>query len=73
MSPTSPPTTRTYGSLGAVVITLFWFFISAFVIMLGAELNAELELQTKRDTTAGPERPMGSRGAFVADHVAIPD
>jgi len=63
----------TYGSLGAVVITLFWFFISAFVIMLGAELNAELELQTKRDTTAGPERPMGLRGAFVADHVALPD
>ena len=62
----------TYGSLGAVVVMLFWFYISAFVVMLGAELNAELELQTKRDTTAGPERPMGRRGAFVADHVAIP-
>ena len=62
-----------YGSLGAVVVMLFWFYLSAFVVMLGAELNAELELQTKRDTTAGPERPMGERGAFVADHVAIPD
>ena len=49
---------------------LIWFYISAFVVMLGAELNAELELQTRRDTTKGPERPMGQRGAFVADHVA---
>jgi membrane protein len=61
----------TYGSLGAVVVVLFWFYISAFVVMLGAELNAELELQTKQDTTIGPERPMGERGAFVADHVAM--
>lgn len=60
-----------YGSLGAVVVMLFWFHLSAFVVMLGAELNAEF--QTRRDTTAGPERPMGDRGAFVADHVAIPD
>lgn len=60
----------TYGPLGAVVILLIWFYISAFVVMLGAELNAELELQTRRDTTRGPERPMGRRGAFVADHVA---
>jgi membrane protein len=63
----------TYGSLGTVVVVLFWFYISAFVVMLGAELNAELELQTKQDTTTGPERPMGERGAFVADHVAMAD
>ncbi|MEK0084439.1 YihY/virulence factor BrkB family protein [Benzoatithermus flavus] len=61
----------TYGSLGAVVIVLMWFYISAFVVMLGAELNAELELQTKQDTTTGPARPMGQRGAYVADHVAV--
>jgi membrane protein len=60
----------TYGSLGAVVVVLMWFYISAFVVALGAELNAELELQTRRDTTTGPERPMGRRGAYVADHVA---
>lgn len=60
----------TYGSLGAVVVVLMWFYISAFVVMLGAELNAELELQTRDDTTSGPDRPMGSRGAFVADNVA---
>ncbi len=60
----------TYGPLGAVVVLLVWFYISAFVVMLGAELNAELELQTGRDTTRGHERPLGRRGAFVADHVA---
>jgi membrane protein len=62
----------TYGSLGAVVVALLWFYISAFAVILGAELNAELELQTERDTTTGPERPIGRRGAFVADHVARP-
>jgi membrane protein len=61
----------TYGSLGAVVIVLMWFYISAFVVMLGAELNAELELQTRHDTTTGPAKPMGRRGAYVADHVAM--
>jgi membrane protein len=60
----------TYGSLGAVIVVLMWFYISAFVVMLGAELNAELELQTQDDTTSGPDRPMGRRGAFVADNVA---
>jgi membrane protein len=49
---------------------MFWFYISAFVVLLGAELNAEMELQTTRDTTTGPARPMGERGAHVADHVA---
>jgi membrane protein len=61
----------TYGSLGAVVVALMWFYVSAFVVMLGAELNAELELQTKQDTTTGPAQPMGARGAYVADHVAV--
>ena len=61
----------TYGSLGAVAVLLLWFYLSALVVILGAELNAELELQTRHDTTRGSERPMGSRGAFVADHVAV--
>jgi membrane protein len=61
----------TYGPLGAVVVVLMWFYISAFVVLLGAELNAELELQTWRDTTTGPDKPMGKRGAYVADHVAV--
>lgn len=58
---------ETYGSLGAIVVLLFWLWITAYVIMLGAELNAELEHQTARDTTHGPARPMGDRGAYVAD------
>jgi membrane protein len=59
-----------YGALGGVVVALLWFYISAYAVILGAELNAELELQTRRDTTTGPVRPMGARDAFVADHVA---
>jgi membrane protein len=62
--------TETYGSLGGVIILLMWLWLSAFVVLLGAELNAEMEHQTKRDTTTGPERPMGTRGAEMADKVA---
>jgi membrane protein len=58
----------TFGSLGAVVILLMWFFLSGYAVGLGAELNAELERQTQRDTTVGPAKPPGSRGAYVADH-----
>ncbi len=61
---------KLYGSLGAVIILLFWLYISFYIVLLGAEINAELELQTAKDTTAGKPRPMGQRGAFVADHVA---
>ena len=57
----------TYGTLSAVVALLMWFWISAFVVLLGAELNAEMEHQTARDTTTGRPKPMGERGAFVAD------
>jgi membrane protein len=60
----------TYGPLGAVVGVMMWFYVSAFAVLVGAELNAELELQTIADTTAGSEKPIGSRGAYVADHVA---
>jgi membrane protein len=59
---------ETYGSLGAVVILLLWFFVSAYCVCLGAELNSELEHQTRRDSTTGPARPQGARGAYVADH-----
>ena len=57
----------TYGSLGAVIILLIWFWLTAFVVIVGAELNAEMERQTSADTTRGPDRPMGGRGAVVAD------
>jgi membrane protein len=56
-----------YGSLGAVVILLMWFWLSAYIVLLGAELNAEMEHQTGRDTTVGSPKPMGERGAYVAD------
>jgi membrane protein len=59
---------KTFGSLGAVVILLMWFYISAYVVCLGAELNAELERQTHRDSTTGSEKPIGQRGAYVADN-----
>jgi membrane protein len=59
----------TYGPLGAVVVLLLWLFVSSFVILMGAELNAELEHQTRTDTTVGPELALGERGAWVADHV----
>lgn len=61
---------KTYGSLGAIVALLFWLYVSAFVVLLGGALNAEMELQTSQDTTVGRPKPMGSRGAYVADHVA---
>lgn len=61
---------KTYGSLAAVVILLFWLYLTAFVVLLGAQLNAELEHQTARDTTTGPDQPLGRRNAVVADEVA---
>ena len=59
----------TYGSLGAVVGLMMWLWISTIVVLLGAELNAEIERQTARDSTVGAEKPLGSRGAAVADTV----
>ena len=57
----------TYGSLGAVVVLLMWLFVSSYAILLGAELNAESERQTSVDSTTGPARPLGQRGATMAD------
>lgn len=61
---------ETYGTLGAVVVLLLWLFLTAYVIILGAELDAESERQTKRDTTQGDRQPMGDRDAYAADTVA---
>ena len=60
---------ETYGSLGAVIGFMTWLWISAIVILLGAELDAEMEHQTVRDTTTGHSKPMGARGARMADTV----
>ena len=58
---------ETYGSLGAVIAFVTWIWLSVFVVLVGGELNAEMERQTVRDTTVGREEPIGRRGAVVAD------
>jgi membrane protein len=60
----------TYGSIAAIVMLLTWMYLSAYVFLFGAELNAELEHQTAKDSTTGCPQPLGRRGAWVADHVA---
>jgi membrane protein len=60
---------KTYGALGAIIVVLLWLYLMALAVLFGAALNAELEHQTTRDTTAGDERPIGERGAQVADTV----
>ena len=59
----------TYGSLGAVVGLMIWLWFSTIVVLLGAELNAEIEHQTARNSTIGAEKPLGARGAVMADTV----
>ena len=60
---------KTYGSLGGVVVMLTWLYLSSFVALLGAVINAQSERQTKADLTVGKEKPMGSRNAYAADTV----
>ena len=61
----------TYGSLSAVVVLLFWLWLSAYAFLLGGELNSQLERRTAKDTTVGPPAPVGERGAAVADTVGV--
>jgi membrane protein len=60
---------KTYGSLAAVVVLMFWLWLSAAIILIGAEFDAEMENQTTRDTTVGRGKPMRARGARMADTV----
>ncbi len=60
---------ETYGTLSAVVVLMMWLFVSAYAVVIGAEVNAEVERQTQRDTTKGGEQPLGRRGAHAADTV----
>jgi membrane protein len=59
----------TYGALAGVVVLMLWMYISSLAILVGAEINSELEAQTAEDSTIGPEKPMGRRGAVKADRL----
>jgi membrane protein len=59
----------TYGALGAVVGLMMWMWLSVIVVLVGAELNSEIEHQTAHDSTVGPAKPLGARGAVMADTV----
>ena len=61
---------ETYGSISAVIVLMLWLVITAFAVILGAEINSELEAQTAKDSTRGAPRPMGQRDAVKADTVA---
>ena len=61
---------KTYGSLGAIIGFMTWIWLSTTVLLLGAQINAELETQTEKDSTVGSEKPLGSRGAASANTVA---
>ena len=58
---------ETYGSLAGVIVSLFWLWLTAVMVLLGAEINAETEHQTAEDTTVGGDQPIGQRGAVKAD------
>jgi membrane protein len=58
---------NTYGSLAGVAISMFWLWITVLLVVVGAAVNGEAERQTARDSTVGPEQPLGERGAVVAD------
>lgn len=60
---------QVYGSIGAVIAMLIWLWISSFLVLLGASLNAQIELRTRPDSTIGRAKPLGQRGAYAADNV----
>ncbi len=63
---------KTYGALAGVVLLMLWLWLTSYAILLGAEINAESEEQTVKDTTSGPEQPLGRRGAVKADSTPPP-
>ena len=64
---------KTYGTIAGVVVLMLWLYLTSYIVLLGAEINAESERQTRHDTTTGEPAPMGERGAAAADEVAAVD
>jgi Predicted membrane protein len=58
---------ETYGTLGAIIAFMLWIWLSMILVLIGAELNAESEHQTVRDTATGQTKAPGGRGARMAD------
>lgn len=64
---------KTYGAIAGVIVLMFWLYLTCYLVLLGAEINAEVEHQTARDTTVGRTEPMGRRGAQKADSLPDPE
>jgi membrane protein len=62
---------KTYGTIAGVIVLMLWLYLTCYLVLLGAEINAEAEHQTAQDTTQGEPRPMGVRDAEMAD--TLPD
>ena len=63
---------KTYGAIAGVIVLMLWLYLTCYLILLGAEINSEAEHQTAQDTTEGDPKPMGERGAEVADSLPTP-
>ena len=63
---------KTYGAIAGVIVLMLWLYLTCYLVLLGAEINSEAEHQTAHDTTEGPPRPMGERGATMADELPNP-